>query len=242
MSGGTGMFLPQALCSNSAPICCGNETDSGGGSRPMLRERVRANHAAIKMLVVVNQDPEFFRLFRRVVEAEAYRALQSSYQVVVSPGDDGAYALIREALPDLVVLDLLPATRAVGSYWIGSRATRGRPRSRSWRARRPCWGCRHGRRSCATAAATCCSSRSASTSCWSGSANWPAERVGFGARPGRSTTRRQPRHHLGSTVGAFARRILTRRGRGRPDAGGLGSPSSLVGERRGARSRAGHRG
>ena len=235
------MFLPQALCSNSAPICCGNETDSGG-SRPMLRERVRANHAAIKMLVVVNQDPEFLRLFRRVVEAEAYRALRSSYQVVVSPGDDGAYALIREALPDLVVLDLLPGDAS--SWQLLDRLTRD-PRTAAipvLACSAPMLGCRHGRRSCATAAATCCSSRSASTSCWSGSANWPAERVGFGARPGRSTTRRQPRHHLGSTVGAFARRILTRRGRGRPDAGGLGSPSSLVGERRGARSRAGHRG
>ena len=88
----------------------------------MLRERERANHAAIKMLVVVNQDPEFLRLFRRVVEAEAYRALESSYQVVVSPGDDGAYALIREALPDLVVLDLLPGDAS--SWQLLDRLTR----------------------------------------------------------------------------------------------------------------------
>ena len=87
----------------------------------MLHERGRANHAAVKTLVVVNRDPEFLRLFRRVVEAEAYRALQSSYQVVVSPGD-GAYALIREALPDLVVLDLLPGDAS--SWQLLDRLTR----------------------------------------------------------------------------------------------------------------------
>ena len=75
----------------------------------MLREAESTDRVARKSLVVVNHDPEFLRLFRRVVEGEAYRALGSRYQVVVSGGGDGAWEVIREVLPDAVVLDLLPA-------------------------------------------------------------------------------------------------------------------------------------
>ena len=74
----------------------------------MLREAESTDRVACKSLVVVNHDPEFLRLFRRVIEGEAYRALGSRYQVVVSAGGDGAWEVICEVLPDAVVLDLPP--------------------------------------------------------------------------------------------------------------------------------------